>query len=157
MQKSGMKLETQQLPTAFSSRHLNICSHYRPEVGYNCCHCARNPAYRQRGLSLPLSLPLLFTPMWWQTPERSPLLVIELTSFSKYQKPCCIIKICLSWGTYFWHKPNSAMYRKQSCACCELVQDEGNRLCFSGLEFSLVQFFSPSHSLSLPNSTTVGE
>lgn len=31
-------------------------------------------------------------PVRWQTSERSPLLVIELTSFPKYQEPCWIIK-----------------------------------------------------------------
>lgn len=69
-------------------------------------------------LSLLLSRSLSHSPpVWWQTPERSPLLVIELTSFSKYQKPCWIIKICLYWGTYFWHRTNRTMYRKQSRAC----------------------------------------
>lgn len=86
---------------------------------FNSCHYANHSAvskHKERGLS-PSSLSLSHNPMWWQTPERSPLLVIELTSFSKYQEPCWIIKMCLCLGTYFWQKLNRAVHRKQSCAC----------------------------------------
>lgn len=94
-----------------------------------------------RGVSLSsLSLPL--TSLWWQTPERSPLLVIELTSFSKYQEPCWIIKMCLYWGTYFWQKPNSSMHRKQSYACW-IRLERRKRFVFSFPDFSLVKIFSP--------------
>lgn len=47
--------------------------------------------------------------------------MIELTSFSKYQKPYWIIKMCPYWGTYFWQKEKT----ENRAALVELTQNEG--------------------------------
>lgn len=55
-------------------------------IGPIILHCKITVKGVSPSTPLPPNLP------WWQSSERSPLLVIELTSFPKYQKPCWIIK-----------------------------------------------------------------
>lgn len=87
-------------------------------------------------------------PVWWQSNERSSLLVIELTSFPKYQKPCWIIKMCLYWGTYFWqnkYQPNITMRRTQSCICWSGLKRSKKVYFFQSITFlwSRLFFFPP--------------
>lgn len=126
-----------------STCHLNIWSWHSASWHMATTH-ANAPIILQyqsavRGVPL-CSHSLLLTHVWWQTPEKNLLLVIELTSFSKYQEPRRIIKIPIL--RYIFLPEAKQLYaQKQSCTCW-IWPERRKRLVFSFMTFLWSRHFS---------------